>query len=125
MQEITRWNLAALAFASVLAGCNSITIDNTIGSGAGLVATGVIPCTRNEGQRASCQFAVNRQAEGKAQATVTWPDGATRVIFFENNVAVRSDNAGASFSAEKKAGNSMVRVGEERYEIPDTAIAGG
>ena len=37
----------------------------------------------------------------------------------------RSDKAGASFSAEKKDGNSIVRVGEERYEIPDTAIAGG
>ena len=125
MQNLHRRNLAALAAAALLAGCNSINIDDTIGSGAGLVATGVIPCSRSESQRASCQFAVNRQGEGKAQATVTWPDGATRVIFFENNSAVRSDKTGAAFSAEKKAGNSIVRVGEERYEIPDTAVAGG
>jgi hypothetical protein len=124
MQKFKRRNLAALAAATFLAGCNSTMIEDTIGSGAGLVATGVIPCSRNDGQPASCQFAVNRQGEGKAQATVTWPDGTSRVIFFENNTAVRSDNAGANFSAEKKAGNTIVRVGNERYEVPDAAIGG-
>jgi hypothetical protein len=124
MQKFERRNLAVLALCALLAGCNSTMIEETIGSGAGLVATGVIPCSRNEGQPASCQFAVNRQGEGKAQATVTWPDGTTRVIFFENNTAVRSDNAGASFSAEKASGNSIVRVGNERYEVPDAAIGG-
>ena len=124
MQNFNRRNLAALAAAAFLAGCNSTMIEETIGSGAGLVATGVIPCSRNEGQPASCQFAVTRQGGGKAQANVTWPDGTSRVIFFENSVAVRSDNAGASFSAEKAAGNSIVRVGNERYEVPDAAIGG-
>jgi hypothetical protein len=124
MQVFKGLNLAALAAISVLAGCNSTMIEETIGSGAGLVATGVIPCSRDGGQNASCQFAVNRQGEGKAQATVTWPDGATRVIYFENEMAVRSDNAAASFSAEGNSGNIIVRTGSERYEIPDAAIGG-
>ncbi len=124
MHAIKGWNFTALAVATLLAGCNSTMIEETIGSGAGLMATGVIPCSRDEGQPASCQFAVNRETASNAKATVTWPDGATRVIFFENNTAVRSDNSGASFSAEKKSGNSIVRVGGERYEIPDAAIGG-
>jgi len=124
MQDLKAWKLAALGVMALLAGCNSTLIEETIGSGAGLVATGVIPCSRNEGQRTSCQFAVSRQGEGKSQATVTWPDGATRVIFFENETAVRSDNAAAGFSAEKNSGNIIVRTGGERYDIPDAAIGG-
>jgi predicted small secreted protein len=128
MQKIKGWNLAALAVAltcAVLAGCNSSTmIDETIGAGAGLVATGVIPCSRNDSQPASCQFAVSRTAANQAQANVTWADGTSRVIFFENGAAVRSDNTGAAFSSEKSAGNIIVRIGGERYDIPDAAIAG-
>jgi hypothetical protein len=128
MQKINGLNLAALALAlasTALAGCNSRTmIDETIGAGSGLMATGVIPCARSEGAPASCQFAVSRESASNAKAIVTWPDGATRTIFFENGSAVRSDNAGASFSSEKNSGSSIVRVGGERYEIPDAAIGG-
>jgi hypothetical protein len=63
------------------------------------------------------------QSGGNAQVTVSWPDGARRIIYFENGVAVRSD-ASAALSAEKKAGISIVRIGNERYDIPDASLPG-
>lgn len=111
----------AAGLALGLAGCSSAGIDETIGSAAGLVATGVIPCSRDGGQ-GSCQFAVS-QSGGNAEVTVSWPDGARRIIYFENGIAVRSDGVGA-FSAEKKGGVSIVRVGNERYDVPDASLPG-
>jgi hypothetical protein len=113
--------LMPLLAAAILGGCTSATIDETLGSGAGLVATGVIPCSRAAAQ-ASCQFAVSR-AGANSEVTVTWANGEKRVIFFENGTAVRAD-AAAVFTAERKGGVSIVRIGDERYEIPDASVSG-
>ncbi len=113
--------LTAVLAAAFLAACNSTAIEETLGSGAGLAVTGIIPCSR-DAQNSSCQFAVNREGDN-AHVTVSWPGGEKRVIYFENGNAVRAD-AAAVFSTERIAGSSIVRIGSERYDIPDASVSG-
>jgi hypothetical protein len=92
-------------------------------------ATGQIPCAMAAGQPAgSCPFGVRREGGGSGMVVVTKPDGRTRAIFFEHGHAVGADTSQADpgeFSARKEADLSYVRIGDERYEIPDAVIFGG
>ncbi len=92
-------------------------------------ATGNIPCTMTTGQpTGSCPFGVTREGNGTGIVTVTKPDGRTRAIFFQNGEATGADVSEADpgeFSVEKQGDLSVIRIGEERYEIPDSVIFGG
>lgn len=92
-------------------------------------ATGQVPCATAAGQpTGSCAFGVVRQGGGTGTVTVTKPDGRTRSIFFEKGRAVGYDMSQADrgeFSAAKQGDLSIIRIGAERYEIPDAAIFGG
>lgn len=92
-------------------------------------ATGNIPCSMGGGQpTGSCAFGVVREGNGSGAVTVTKPDGRTRSIFFENGQATGADVSqadGGAFSASKESDLNIVRIGQERYEIPDSVIFGG
>jgi hypothetical protein len=92
-------------------------------------ATGEIPCATTVGQPTSyCSFGVVREGNGSGLVTVTKPDGRTRTIFFENGEATGYDVNQADrgeFSAEKQGDLNVIRIGQERYEIPDAVIFGG
>lgn len=93
-------------------------------------ATGEIPCARYLGQpMASCRFGVTRGSDGEASMTVTFADGLVRHIFFKNGEATGTDmieaEGSADFSASKEADLFSIRVGEERYEIPEAVVFGG
>jgi hypothetical protein len=92
-------------------------------------ATGLITCSMGGGQpTGSCEFGVKREGNGGGIVTVTKPDGRQRNIFFQNGTAISADVSQADpgeFSASKEADLSIVRIGEERYEIPDGVIYGG
>lgn len=92
-------------------------------------ATGDIPCSMGNGQPTGyCPFGVTRQGSGNGSVTVTKPNGRTRVIFFENGRAVGYDESQAdpgSFSTERQSDLNIIRIGQERYEIPDAVIWGG
>lgn len=92
-------------------------------------ATGNIPCAMATGQpTSSCSFGVTRQGNGTGTVTVTKPDGRTRTIFFENGEATSYDRAEtdpSEFKVEKQSDLSIIRIGQERYEIPDAVIFGG
>ena len=92
-------------------------------------ATGNIPCTMTASQPAgSCPFGVKRQGNGSGTVIVTKPDGRTRAIFFEKGTATGTDVSEADpgdFKAEKQGDLSIVRIGKERYEIPNAVIFGG
>ncbi|HHP7230151.1 MAG TPA: hypothetical protein ACFCUY_04755 [Xenococcaceae cyanobacterium] len=92
-------------------------------------ATGDIPCAMaTEQPTGFCPFGVTREGNGTGMVTITKPDGRTRAIFFENGEATGYDMAEADsgeFNAEKQGDLSIIRIGQERYEIPDAVIFGG
>lgn len=108
---------------------------NTNGSGDATVpgtnynATGNIPCSMGGGQpTTSCSFGVTREGNGSGIVTVKKPDGRTRAIFFTNGKATGYDQSQADrgrFSATKQGDLNIIRIGQERYEIPDAVIFGG
>jgi hypothetical protein len=90
-------------------------------------ATGNVPCAAGQAA-ASCPFGVVRQGQGSAMVTVTRPDGRKRVIFFEKGRATGYDQSQAdkgAFSATRQGDTTTVRIGDERYEIPDAVVSGG
>lgn len=97
--------------------------------GTNFHATGNIPCSMGNGQpTGSCPFGVTRKGNGTADVTVKKPDGRSRVIFFKNGKAIGADVSQADpgdFSASKEGDLSIIRIGKERYEIPDAVIFGG
>lgn len=87
-------------------------------------ATGNIPCAQAAGQPAgTCEFGVIREGAGAATVVVTKPDGGTRRITFKGGNATGADAPG--FSATREADLTTVRIGGERYEIPDAVVFGG
>lgn len=98
-------------------------------AGTNYHATGDIPCAMAAGQpTGTCPFGVTREGNGSGIVTVTRPDGRTRAIFFENGEAIGADVSEADpgdFSARRDADLTFVRIGDERYEVPDAVIFGG
>jgi len=92
-------------------------------------ATGNVPCAmKPEQPTGSCHFGVTREGNGTGTVTVTRPDGHTRMIFFKQGKATGYDKSQADsgqFSAKQQGDLSIIRIGQERYEIPDAVIFGG
>jgi hypothetical protein len=93
-------------------------------------STGQIPCAQAAGQpMTQCDFGVSREASGTATVVVTRPDGTTRALFFIDGKANSADTSQADgypeFSSGREDDLNRVRVGSERYEIPDAVIFGG
>jgi hypothetical protein len=61
--------------------------------------------------------------------TVFWPDGGSRVIFFENGIPANFDRSQADGNVRmivnQNADLFTVTIGEQRFEIPDAVITGG
>lgn len=93
-------------------------------------ATGSIPCAANKGQpMTTCQMGVARGTGGSASVKVTFADGHSRFIFFENGQATGADLSQAdgdmSFSVSKESDLYKIQAGHERYEIYEAVIFGG
>ena len=93
-------------------------------------ATRRIPCAQFAGQPSvPCDFGVARSGNGNATVIVTRPDGTRRAIFFVDGKANSADTSQADgypeFSVTRERDLSLVRVGDERYEIPDAVPFGG
>lgn len=92
-------------------------------------ASGSIPCSMGAGSpTGKCEFGVVRRGSGTADVTVFRPNGSRRVIYFQNGRAVGYDQSQAdraSFSASKQRDLYIIRIGSERYEIPEAVIYGG
>lgn len=93
-------------------------------------ANGTVPCARYAGQpTAACDFGVARGAGGEATVIVTHPDGFRRALFFIDGAFNSADTSQADgypeYSATKESDLNLVRVGDERYEIPDAVVFGG
>lgn len=84
-----------------------------------------IPCARYVGQPMQrCAAAIVHKGADKAEITVTWPDGGTRLISFYAGLPAGSDAKG-DFRFTREGSLSMIRIGvSERFEITDTVAFG-
>jgi len=104
--------------------------NDALVSGTDFNATGIIPCARISGQpMGSCEFGVKREGNGNGMVSVFWPEGGSRVIFFEDGTPVYFDQSQADGNIEMTTGREndlfQVKIGEERFEIPEAVINGG
>jgi len=90
-------------------------------------AWGNVPCAQALGQpMGQCEFAVSRAGGGYATVVVDWPDGSSRAIYFRMGRPTGSDASGeAEFDARQEGDLHLIRIGDERYEIPDAVVLGG
>lgn len=93
-------------------------------------ATGRIPCALKVDQpMGQCDFGVARAGGGDATIVITRSGGMKRAIFFRRGIPVGADTSQADgygeFSTNKESDLHFIRVGSERYEIPDAAVFGG
>ena len=97
-------------------------------SGGNFQATGSILCSMGDGMSRQCDFGVVRRGNGDADVHVTKSDGSTQVIYFQGGKAIGYDRSQAnqgSFNVTKVDDLYIVRIGKERYEIPEAVIYGG
>ena len=105
--------------------------DSALRAGQGKFdATGNVPCAQYVGQpMGQCEFGVARAGGGYATVVIKRPDGRTRAIFFRMGRPIGADTSEAdgyhAFRAEKENDLHFIRVGNERYEIPDAIPLGG
>jgi len=97
--------------------------------GTGFNATGMLACARGAGQpMGQCEFGVTREGDGNGMITVFWPDGGSRVIFFETGTPAYFDQSEADGDAEMTVGRNAdlfsVTIGDERFEFPEAVITG-
>ncbi len=93
-------------------------------------ATGELPCARAAGQpMAICKFGVVRSNGGKAEVTIFWPDGGSRIIYFDKGAPASFDRSQADgdvrMSANSKADLFLITIGGQRFEIVDAVVNGG
>jgi heat shock protein HslJ len=93
-------------------------------------ASGSLSCALSADQpMAECGFGVARSGGGYATVIVTKPDGRSRAIFFRMGRPIGADVSEAEghgeFSATKEGNLHRIRIGNERYEIPDAVLLGG
>jgi hypothetical protein len=93
-------------------------------------ATGKIPCAQNAGQPMNqCEFGVARAGGGYATVVIRKLDGRSRAIFFRMGRAIGADTSEADsypdFHATRESDLNLIRLGSERYEIPDAVVLGG
>lgn len=126
---------AALAFLRPAVGPDGSTPagpdDSALRAGQGQFdATGPIPCATAPTQpMGQCSFGVARASGGYATVAITLPDGRTRMIYFALGQAIGAGYSEADptgpFSATRDGDLTTIRLGDERYEIPDAVPLGG
>lgn len=105
--------------------------DSALRAGQGQFdATGALACAFSAGQpMGQCQFGVARAGGGYATVVIKKTDGRTRAIFFRMGRPIGADVSESEgrhdFQASKVGDLHRIRVGNERYDIPDAVVFGG
>jgi hypothetical protein len=96
-----------------------------VGNGLPFDATGFVPCAAHMDQpMRQCPFGVIRQGPGNAGIWIALGDGEERQILFESGTPVTTDSTD-TLRFETMGDLFMIRVGDERFEIPDAVVSGG
>ncbi|MEL6204529.1 MAG: hypothetical protein AAFR47_04360 [Pseudomonadota bacterium] len=93
-------------------------------------ARGRIACAQEQGEAmGSCSVGVARSGGGDATAIVTFGNGFSRVLSFVQGDFTRANTTmsgnGTDTDWRKEGDLHLIRVDDQRYEIPDTLIFGG
>lgn len=93
-------------------------------------ATGILPCAKGIGApMGQCAFGVARDAGAKATVTVFRHDGMRRALFFSDGALLGADtteaDGGHDISSAREGDLFLIRINDERYEIPDAIVQGG
>lgn len=96
-----------------------------VGNGNPFDATGEVACATDGIQPArTCLFGVIREGHGNAGVWIVLGNGTERQILFESGAPVTSDAPGV-MTFEMQSDLFMIRIGEERFEIPEAVVNGG
>lgn len=99
-------------------------------AGGAFDATAEIPCAVGSGApMGRCPAGVARGPGGEATVLVTLPDGRKRALFFARGRLLSTDASqadGAGRPQVRREGDlTTIRLGRERYEVPDAFVQGG
>lgn len=72
-----------------------------------------------------CPSRVARQAVESAGVCIRIGDASERFVLFENGKPVDTDHPQGEIAVERQADLNLLRIGEERYEMPDAVVFGG
>jgi hypothetical protein len=77
---------------------------------------------------AQCKFGVVRKGDGNRSITISRPVGRNRVIFFEDATRMTYDQSEAHGGAKMTVGKSnnlyTVKIGNQRFDIPEAGVMG-
>lgn len=125
------WALAGAVAAAVVPAALAAAEASADRARAGdFDATGPVACAMNPGQAmASCTAHVARgDGDGEATAVVAFGNGFRRTLFFEGGAFVAGDatmsGTGRDTDWQARDGMHLIRVDDQRFEIPDTLLFG-
>lgn len=105
--------------------------EDALVPGTDFNATAQVACVRDmDAAEAMCDAGVLRNGDGTGFVNISWPDGGSRVIFFEGNTPHHYDESQADGGAQMTVnrddrGDFIVFVGQSRFVIPEAFISGG
>jgi len=91
-------------------------------------AAGNIPCAQFSGQPTkACHVEVLRKKAGRTTVFINKPDGNKRVILFiKGKPSIRNqEQEPIALKVRREKDLYFIRIGEERYEIPEAVMTGG
>ena len=90
------------------------------GATSNRTAVGTLPCSTALGMPTrDCAYSVSHEGS-KTTVQVAWPDGGQRKIRFENGTPAPVSGV----LSERRGNLTVINIGNERYEIPDSVTKG-
>ncbi len=130
MRSLGFINALAAVCAALPGHLNADAMDATRKAKAGeFAATGEIACAQEVGEAlGTCTAEVARDDGSAAAVVVTFGNGFSRILTFEDGVFLRGNTTmsgvGTDTDWSLEDGLYRVRVDDQRFDIPETLIAG-
>ena len=122
---VTGWVAGRFLVESAAPRRPAMTEGGPVGNGEPFDATGLVPCAAHAGEPLrQCPFGVIRAGLGNAGLWVALGDETERHILFEGGVPVTTNSAD-TMGFEKAGDLFLIRVGDERFEVPEAVLTGG
>lgn len=91
--------------------------------------TGRVPCAQVRGEAlGTCRVGVSRGTGGDASVVVTFANGFSRTLYFENGAFVRGNatmsGVGTDTDWRVEGDTHVIRVDDQRYRLPDALVFG-